>query len=201
MKFWGKVLLAICLVLAVTLSAACAGPAGPAGATGPAGPEGPKGDRGPQGPVGPQGPQGPVGPQGLQGPPGTGDGTTTTPATTSTTPTGAGTPYDLPDVPILFLEVTPNPAVFGTEETVKLQVPPGALVELTPRYQIETRDFPSAQAKPDNQIAPADGLVTFKFTPVINTNMPGLAGWEVKVTKAGTTTPITALYKIELLNP
>lgn len=200
MKTWGKVLLAICLVLAITLTVACAGPAGPTGPAGATGPAGPKGDRGPQGPVGPQGLQGPVGPQGLQGPPGTGAGTTT-PATTTTTPAGTGTPYDLPDVPILFLEVTPNPAVFGTEETVKLQVPPGALVELTPIYQVDTRNFRSAAAKPDNQIAPADGLVTFKFTPVVNTNLPGPAGWEVKVTKAGTTTPITALYKIELLNP
>jgi len=194
MKTWGKVLVAISVILALLLTAACAGPPGP---TGPAGPEGQKGDRGPQGPPGPEGPQGPMGPPGPQGPAATGD---TTPTETPTTPT-TGTPYDLPDVPLLWLEVSPDPAVFGTEETVRLQVPPGAFVELTPIYQVGTRDFRSAAAKPPDQIAPADGLVTFKFTPVVNTNLPGDGAIEIKVTVPGTTTPVVSTYPIEYLNP
>jgi len=68
-------------------------------------------------------------------------------------------------------------------------------------YQVGTRDFRSAAAKPDNQIVPASGEVTFKWTPVVNTNLPGPGAIEIKVTKPGTTTPLVVTHPIDINNP
>lgn len=194
MKTWVKALVTISVILAILLTFACAGPPGPAG---PAGPEGSKGDRGPQGVPGPEGLQGPVGPPGPQGPAGT-SSTETTPSTPQTPV--AGTPYDKPEIPILWLSVTPEPAVFGTEETVVAQVPAGSVVDLTMIYQVGIRDFRSAAAKPAVVTAPADGIVTLKWTPVRETNLPGDGAIELAVTLPGGTKHVVT-YPIMINNP
>jgi len=218
MKTRGKALVGISIALAILLLVGCAGAAVSVtgtqvnsegnliltlsnGQTLDAGKVvGPQGAKGLQGPVGPQGAVGPEGPQGPVGPAGSGTTTpTTTPTPTPTTTTGDK--YDDSSIPLTWVSISPDPAVFGTEETCVVKAPAGAKVELTMIYQVSTRNFRSTAAKPDNQIAPADGICTFKWTPVRETNLPGDGAIEIKVTKAGTTTALVVTHPIVINNP
>ncbi|MFH0941764.1 MAG: hypothetical protein V1823_01905 [Chloroflexota bacterium] len=196
MKTWGKALVIISVILATLLSSACAGPPG---APGPAGPAGAKGERGPQGTPGPEGLQGTVGPQGLPGPvssatPGTADNATTTPP--PTTP-AAGDPYDKPDIPILWVSITPQPAVFGQEVTVVLKVPPGALCDITMIYFDGFR----SGYKPTPVTSDANGNATLKWTPAAATNKPGEGNIELTVTLAGATAQYKLKHPLTIKNP
>jgi len=159
--------------------------------------------------VGPAGPQGIPGPQGLkgdpgpQGPPGTsaitGDtnGTdTTTPSsdtTTPSTPSSSGGSYDNPGFPVIWVSIEPPEGVSGagTEVTVTLKVPPGALVSLHFFNPVTGTD---SRNRPPDTNADTDGNVV--LTWAIHTNAAvGEATLEVTVTKTdGTKIVVTHPY-------
>jgi len=190
MKTWCKALVAVSLILSILSLIACA-PAGPPGAQGPAGPKGPTGDPGEPGPPGIQGPMGPPGPVGPPGPGGEA-GDTTTPAETPATTT-TGSEYDDPDFPVIWVSVEPPEGVSGagTEVTVTLKVPPGALVSLHFFNPVTGTD---SRNRPPDANADADGNVV--LTWAIHTNAAvGEATMEVTVTKTdGSKTMVSRPY-------
>ena len=194
MKSWAKVMVGISVILAISLMFACAGPAGPAGLTGPAGPAGPagpKGDTGEKGPQGIPGPEGLQGPEGPQGPAGTGTVTPAEPETPSTPATGGL--YDMPDIPILWVSITPDPALFGDVLTVVLKVPAGALCDITYIYEMGLR----SSYKPDAVVSDADGNATLSWIPPVG-GPAGLGTVELTVTLAdGTVHVVTHPHAVE----
>ncbi len=158
MKSWAKILVGISVILAISLLFACAGPAGPPGSTGPAGPAGPAGPQGERGLQGIPGPEGLQGPEGPQGPAGTGTAAPSEPEAPAT-----GDPYDMPDIPILWVSITPQPALFGDEVTVVLKVPAGSQCDITYIYEMGLR----SGSKPDLTVADADGNATLTWIPPV----------------------------------
>lgn len=191
MKFWGKTAVGITIIVSLLLTVAC-GPAGPAGPPGPKGDTGPVGLQGPPGPQGSAGTEGPPGPRGPEGLPGTPPaGTAPLP---TTTPVVSGDPNDRPDIPVLWISITPNPGRFGTEITVVLKVPPGATCDLSLIYYTGT----ASAYKPDPVIADAEGNATLKWTATSGPPIALDGTLELTVTQAnGTKTVVSHPYRME----
>jgi len=161
------------------------------------------GPAGPQGIPGPQGLKGDKGDPGPQGPPGTSATTssatgtdTTTPSsdtTTPSTPSFSGGSYDNLDFPVIWVSIDPTEGIAGagTQVTVTLKVPPGALVSLHFFNPVTGTD---SRNRPPDTTADADGNVV--LTWAIHTNAAaGEATMEVTVTKTdGTKTVVTHPY-------
>ena len=193
MKTWVKALVSITLIITLLLSFGCAGSPGPAGPAGPQGergligPTGQVGPPGPKGNLGPEGPQGPVGPQGL---PGTGaapaDGAAAEPA---------GSPYDDPDWPVLWVSVDPTTVTADTLITVVLKVPPGSTCDLIFITAWGTR----ITDRKESEVADANGDVVIELMTHSGSLAPGDATLELTNTKTDGTSiivtyPVTASH-------
>ena len=187
MKTWVRALISITLILALLLSFGCAGPPGPKGDTGERGPIGPEG---PHGPVGAKGEKGDEGPQGPQGPPGTGAATTDGVAAEP-----AGSPYDDPDWPVIWVSVDPTIITPNIWITVTLKVPPNSLCDL---MYITPWNARYVKIAPDTVVADADGNAVIKMaSPPVQGLTSGDAKLEITNTKTDgskivVTYPVTA---------
>ena len=121
-----------------------------------------------------------------------------TPTPTATSNETAGDPYDMPEVPILWISISPTPAVFGQEITVVLKVPPGATCDIDTQYY---DGFVSAKYKPPTTVADASGDVTMKWTPGATTKKPGSGFIKLTVTLADMSAQYKINHPFEIINP
>jgi hypothetical protein len=226
MKIWGKTSVSISLILLVLLLSACSGAVGVTGASvdsnghliltlsngqtidvgnvaGPPGPQGIVGPRGEKGDKGDPGPQGPPGPSGSSA--GTSNNTTSednvAPGNSTTVTITESDPYDRPDIPLLWLSISPNPAVRGLEETVVLKAPPGALVTLTFIYYTQNYPRPDgfrSSYTPQPTVVPDDGMVSLVWTPSGRTSHPAEGDLEVVITMPDNVTEYTVMHPLNL---
>jgi len=100
----------------------------------------------------------------------------------------------LPEIPITWVSITPDPGRFGGEITVVLKVPPGARCELSLIYYTGT---PSAY-QPDPVVADAEGNATLKWTVLSGPPIALDGTLELTVTQTdGTQTAASHPYRLE----